>query len=215
MTLVQQWRELQADLPPDWATAQLRLALADAETTGRAASLLGPAQPVRPQSGVLRFAAARGGAAPGPEAVARLLERLDREGVGGTLELVGSPRTAVAVAPVPEAPLAEAWSAELAKLPADWSDLYGEVELLSTDYFERASVLCTPMNPRRDGRRAAFRFRCARRFGYGTSPEMVRRCLERCDAESLRGSVTVLRALSDTHPVATQGPVWLLDGRTV
>ena len=69
------------------------------------------------------------------------------------------------------------------------------------------------MNPRREGERVAFRFRSARRFGYGTSPQMVRRCLERCDAEHLQGSVTVLRALSDTRPVATQGPVWLADGR--
>jgi hypothetical protein len=164
---------------------------------------------------VLRFAAARGGTSPGAAALWRVLQRLDRESVGGTLELVGSAETAVAPAPAPEVPLAEAWAVELAKLPAVWCDLYGEVELLSTDYFERASVLCTPMNPRRDGRRAAFRFRCARRFGYGTSPEMVRRCLERCDAESLRGTVRVLRALSDTRPVATQGPVWLLDGQTV
>jgi len=44
---------------------------------------------------------------------------------------------------------------------------------------------------------------------------MVRRCLERCDGESIPGAVRVLRALSDTRPVATQGPVWLISGRTV
>jgi hypothetical protein len=27
--------------------------------------------------------------------------------------------------------------------------------------------------------------------------------------------VTVLRVLSDSRPVSTQGPVWLLDGKTV
>jgi hypothetical protein len=31
----------------------------------------------------------------------------------------------------------------------------------------------------------------------------------------MHGKVSVLRVLSDTHPASTQGPVWLLDGRTV
>jgi hypothetical protein len=44
---------------------------------------------------------------------------------------------------------------------------------------------------------------------------MVRRCFERCDEEAIRGSVQVLRALSDSHLAATQGPVWLLAGKTV
>jgi hypothetical protein len=71
------------------------------------------------------------------------------------------------------------------------------------------------MNPRRDGHRAVLRFRCARVSGYGVSPEMARRCLERADREEIRGTVTVLRALSDTQHVATQGPVWQIDGQTV
>lgn len=211
--LVQQWRDLEAGLSPGWTSAQVQLTLEDGADPARATALLGPAQPVRPAAGVLRFATAHGGAAVGPEAVVRLLGRLDDERIAGRLELVGSEAAAAETAPADEQRLADAWDAELAKLPADWSDLYGEVELLSSDYFERASVLCTPMNPRREGTRVAFRFRSARRFGYGTSPEMVRRCLERCDAESLQGSVTVLRALSDTRPVATQGPVWLSGGR--
>jgi hypothetical protein len=72
-----------------------------------------------------------------------------------------------------------------------------------------------PMNPRRDGARLAFRFRSARSYGYGAAPEMVARCLARCDEDGIRGSVHVLRALSDTQPVYTQGPVWQFDGRTV
>jgi hypothetical protein len=44
---------------------------------------------------------------------------------------------------------------------------------------------------------------------------MARRCFERCDGESIRGSVSVLRALSDTKLVQTQGPVWIMGGRTV
>ena len=44
---------------------------------------------------------------------------------------------------------------------------------------------------------------------------MVRRCLERCDAAGITGRVEVLRVLSDTRPVGTQGPVWQIEGRMV
>jgi hypothetical protein len=44
---------------------------------------------------------------------------------------------------------------------------------------------------------------------------MARRCLARCDAEEIRGSVVVLRVLSGSRHVATQGPVWLLSGNTI
>jgi hypothetical protein len=44
---------------------------------------------------------------------------------------------------------------------------------------------------------------------------MTRRCFERLDEEGIRGRVTVLRALSDTRPVQTQGPVWYVGGRSV
>jgi len=111
--------------------------------------------------------------------------------------------------------LVESWDTALAGLPADWSDLLCELTLDSTDYIERAAVLCIQINPRREGSRAAMRFRCARVAGYGVAPGMARRCFERCEAEEISGSVTVLRALSDTKLVATQGPVWQLAGKTV
>ena len=60
-----------------------------------------------------------------------------------------------------------------------------------------------------------FRFRVARQFGYGAAPEMTRRCLERLDEEGISGGLTVLRVLSSTRPVATQGPVWRIGGRAV
>ena len=44
---------------------------------------------------------------------------------------------------------------------------------------------------------------------------MARRALERLDDEGLGGRVRVLRVLSDTNPVSTQGPVWRVDGRSV
>jgi hypothetical protein len=215
VTLVGQWRVIQAELPDGWSSAQLRLTVADDAAASRAAALLGPAQPFRSQRNVLRFASALGGQAPGPDGIARLLARIDDERINATLELVATDQAARPAEVARVATLVDAWQAEVAKLPPDWSDLYAEIELLSTDYLERASLLCAPLNPRRDGTRAALRFRAARRFGYGASPEMVRRCFERCDADHLRGSVHVLRVLSDTRPVATQGPVWMLAGKNV
>ena len=119
----------------------------------------------------------------------------------------------------PEAPVAPSlpasWDAALATVPADWSDLLGEVELDSSDYLEPGALNMAPINPRRVGGTLRLQFRSASHFGYGASPGMVRRCLERCDAAGMTGRVTVLRVLSDTHPVGTQGPVWQIDGRMV
>jgi len=89
------------------------------------------------------------------------------------------------------------------------------VELRSSDHLEQAALLLAPVNPSRVRDRTAFRFRVARRFGYGASPEMTRRCFERLDAENIRGTVRILWALSDTKPVYTQGPVWYVGGKPV
>jgi hypothetical protein len=214
MSLAGQWNELGSELPAGWSRADLRLELRDADTANRAASLLGPAQPFKAEPTVLRFAAAHDGSTVSPDAVTRLLARLDEARIGGTLTLAGSERAAVRSEREVK-PLAESWQQELAGLPSDWSDLLGEIELLSSDYIERAAVLCIQMNPRREGNRSALRFRAARKAGYGVSPEMAGRCFERCDAEDIRGSVTVLHSLSDTRHVATQGPVWIVSGKTV
>jgi hypothetical protein len=157
---------------------------------------------------------ARDGSAQGPDGIARLLRRLDDERVGGTLTALGSEK-AVARVEREVTPLVDSWDAMLSELPADWSDLAAELRLLSTDYVEHAAVLCIQMNPRRVGDSATFRFRAAHHAGYGVAPQMARRCFERCDEENIRGSITLLRVLSDTHLVSTQGPVWNLDGQTV
>jgi hypothetical protein len=44
---------------------------------------------------------------------------------------------------------------------------------------------------------------------------MAGRCFQRCDEHGITGTVETLRVLSDTDPVATQGPVWLVGGRVV
>lgn len=211
--LAEQWRQIQSGLPEAWGDARLELTGSDAARVERAASLLGPLAPGR-RGNRLRFYAARRGGGPTPDAVARSLERLDEEGVEGELKLLASGE-AVAVPETSHSTLAASWDAEIEGLPPDWSDVYAELELTSTDYLERAALLCAPLNPARFGGKPAFRFRCARRFGYGASPGMVRRCLERLDAEGIRGEVRVLRALSDTQPVATQGPVWYVGGKAV
>jgi hypothetical protein len=214
MSLAGQWNALGSELPAGWNRAELRLELRDREPASRAASLLGPAQPFRAEPAVLRVTVARDGTAVSPDNLTRLLRRVDEARIGGTLTLAGTEQ-APARAERDVVPLAEAWERELAGLPADWSDLLCELELLSTDYIERAAVLCIQMNPRRDGNRTALRFRAARIAGYGVSPEMARRCLERCDAEEIRGTVRVLHLLSDTKHVQTQGPVWIMSGQTV
>jgi hypothetical protein len=211
VTLVEQWRSLEGGLDPNWSEARVRL---EAEgRADRAAALLGPLNPGR-RGDELVFVVGRTGAAPGPEAVRRLLRKLDGERIAGRLELVDLSRMEVPAQAV-QTTLAQAWDGALAPLPSDWTDIWAEVELSSSDYLERAALRTAPLNPRAGGDRATLRFRCASHFGYGASPGMVRRCLERCDDDGIRGGVRVLRALSDTIPVQTQGPVWYVGGDVV
>jgi hypothetical protein len=234
VSLVDQWQAIERGLSEGWGNARLRLTVAEDGDPERAAALLGPATPGR-HGRVISFFVARRGAGPSPELVRRLLRRLDQEGVPGDLELVGTDEPATAERVAERRTFAQTWDAEIAALPEDWSDLYAEVELASSDYLERAALLLAPLNPAqwkadaraepaRPGSGAAsgalggkpgFRFRVARRFGYGASAEMARRCFERLDEEGIRGDVRVLHALSDTRPVQTQGPVWYLGGRSV
>jgi hypothetical protein len=214
VSLVEQWREIQDGLSEDWADARLRLTIQDEGSADRAAALLGPINPGRRRN-VLRFYSARRGAGPSPGHVERLLAGLDEERIRGELELVGTEEAEPAPPPVHRSTLAGTWDASVAAFPPDWSDLYCEVELVSSDWLERAALLMAPVNPARYGGVPGFRFRVARRFGYGASPEMTRRCLERVDEEHIRGEFRILRLLSDTDPVHTQGPVWYVEGRSV
>ena len=213
MALADQWDTIQRGLDPRWSDAHVVLTLDDASRAGRAAALLAPAAPVRAHA-TLRFYVARSGPDVGPEAVRRMLRRADAEGVKGTLELVAASETAVAAA-VERASLADAWDAALAALPADWSDLLCELSVFSSDHLDLTALLISPANPLRESDNMTFRFRVAHSFGYGASPGMVRRCLERVDEAGIPGAVRVLRLMSDTHPVGTQGPVWYVGGRAV
>jgi hypothetical protein len=213
MGLADQWNAIESRLDPRWRDAQLELRVADEAQRNRASTLLGPAGPGRTGTSI-RFSGTRDGSGVGPEAVRRMLRRIDAEGIAGTLTLV-SALDAPPERSVSRSSLATEWDAAIAVLPADWSDLLCELELTSSDHVDRAALLLAPLNPIQVTGRLGFRFRCARTFGYGVSAGMARRCLARLDEQPIPGSVRVLRALSHTHPVGTQGPVWYVGGKAV
>ena len=214
VSLVEQWREIVNGLPEDWADARFRLTIEDEQAASRAAALLAPLTPGR-RGNVLRFYTTRRGEGRTPALVERLLARFDEGRIRGELELVGAGEAEPAALVTQGSTLAGTWDVSVAGLPPDWSDLYAEVELVSSDWLDRAALLMAPVNPARYGGAPGFRFRVARLFGYGASPEMTRRCLERVDEEQIRGELRILRVLSDTDPVLTQGPVWYVDGKSV
>jgi len=213
MALVDQWNEIETGLDPNWQEVSLTLAVADETRRSRAAALLGPAGPGR-HGAALRFSAHRTGDGVGPEAVRRLLDRIDDEEIDGTLS-AGTVAVAEASSVEPAPSLASAWDATLAALPADWTDLLVELELTSSDHLEPGALLIAPLNPLRRAGKPGFRFRVARSFGYGASPGMVRRCLERLDDAEFAGDLRIVEAMSASHPVGTQGPVWYLAGKAV
>jgi hypothetical protein len=213
--LAAQWAEKRAGLPSDFGETRLRLKVRDEGQATRASALLAPLFAGR--SGTEISFVCTGHAGPqSDEIVRRLLDRLDREGIWGELELVSvSPAEPAepGEAPFESVPLAPAWEEAVAELPPDWTDLSAEVALTSSDHLGPAALRLSPLNPARDGDRFAFRFRSSRTFGYGVPAPMVRRCLERLDEAGIPGRVRILRALSDTKPVQTQGPVWYTGGR--
>jgi len=213
MGLVDQWRRLGSELPAGWSEARLALTLPRSEQRERAASLLSPASPGRVGE-TLHYLVLRSGGGIGPDQCTKLLGKLDDERIRGTLTLLETVERELVEEQANEE-LAAAWAAAVSDLPVDWSDLYCELELDSSDYLDRAALLLAPLNPARVPGRSAFRFRVAQSFGYGASPQMTARCLERVDAEGITGRLTILRALSDTHNVATQGPVWRVAGKAV
>lgn len=228
MKLAEQWTNVLRRLPPEWESARATLSLVDDEAANRAALILGPAAPGRAGRSLRLTVDRRGRTALGasPALVRRVLTRLDDEGLAGELELVGADsraeRSAAAAAdadvqsyPATPGGLAAQWDALLESLPPDWSHLYAEVALDSSDYVERGALLMAPANPSLLGGPRGLRFRCSRSVGYGVAVEMARRCLERLDRDGITGRVRIVRVVSDSRPVYTQGPVWYLGGRSV
>jgi hypothetical protein len=220
VALAERADEFLRGLPRGWERARLDVTLEEPEDAERAALILAPATPGR-SAATFRLHVAGGSRGPGatPETVRRVLRRLDAEGIRARVRLAGHEvEAAAAVTRKPSerpARLAAQWGAILERLPSDWSDVYAEVELDSTDFLERGALLLAPVNPARTGTSATFGFRAARNMGYGVAAGMARRAFERLDQEGITGRVRVLRVLSGTHLAATQGPVWRLGGKSV
>jgi hypothetical protein len=214
MRAAEQWAQLEATLDPTWVEAQVTFVPED--DPAEAAAVLAPLQPGR-AGRELRLHITRSGG--GLESARNIFRQLDRKRVWGTLSLVD----VAAVTPVPMSaptlprprPLAEAWDDAVATLPPDWSDLLCELELDSSDHLPRAALLGAPTNPTRVPDEIALRFRVSGKQGYGASPQMARRSLERMDAEGITGRITIVYELSDTENAVTQGPVWRVAGRSV
>jgi hypothetical protein len=213
MGLVEQWRRIQAELAADWADVRLAITVPNPSQRSTAAALLGPTGP-----GIagdeLRVSVSRTGSGIGPDQLAKLLGKIDEARIRGALRLLETGERAARM-DAPRAGLADAWKQAVAALPPDWSDLYCELDLTSSDHLQRAALLVAPLNPARVPGRSAFRFRVAHTYGYGASPQMTARCVERVDQEGIPGQLTILHALSDTHNVDTQGPVWRVGGKAV
>jgi hypothetical protein len=220
--LAAQWDMIVSQVPSDWRELGVKLRLARPNDVTRAAALLGSLSP-----GVagdeLHLRATPAGEA-GPRVVRRHLARLDEQGIRGTLELASTDVPAAAEAAAqpetapsdaPTASLALARDKLVAGLPEDWSDLLAVLELRSSDELAPAALALAPLNPSRHRGSLAFRFRVARRFGYGAAPEMARRCLERLDELGIPGELRLLEVLSDTQPVLTQGPTFVVSDRAV
>jgi hypothetical protein len=219
--LVDQWQALERRLPATWESVSLRVRTEQPAELSEAARILGPMN-VGHVDGGLAVTVQRAGGAAGPQAARRLFARLDEVRIWCLLEqesVASEEAPPSALADESEAAaqgsLAEAWDGALAELPDDWSDLLCALDLDSSALLARAALLTAPINPTRDHERVGFTFRCARRAGYGVSPSMARRCFERLDGEGILGRVEVLRLISDTDNVATQGAVWYVGGKVL
>ena len=214
MRAVDQWTEIQAGLPEGWSEAHL--AFTPEEAVSEAAAVLAPLAPGR-VGAELRIHVSRGGS--GPERTRNVLARLDERRIWGRLgllDVVGRETSAPSVeAPPAPRSLAAAWEALQDELPPDWSNVLCRLDLDSSDHVPRAALFGAPLNPSRVPGAIALRFRASGKQGYGTSPEMVRRCLERMDAEGVTGRLSVVFGLADADNAVTQGPVWRVAGRSV
>ena len=221
MALADRVDELVRGLPRDWERARIELTLDEEGDADRAALLLASASPGRSgRSFSFHLAAAGRDSGTPPGLAKRVLARLDQAGIPGRVRLAEFERSAPTVAaPAPAAEerrtLAASWDSLLGRLPPDWSDLYAEIELDSSDFLDRGALLLAPINPARAGGPSSFRFRAANRQGYGVAAGMARRAFQRLDDEGVSGRVRVLRVLSDTNAPFSQGPVWREDGRAV
>lgn len=220
MKLVDRWHTMEAEFPADWDDVRLTLTTEQPSDLPRAAQILGSINVGRVGDKLVFHV--RSSAGPqGKQTALRLFDRLDRDRIWCHVEPSRVQITAAAATgdgpapPISTGSVAESWDRAIAPLPSDWTDLLCELAIESSTLLDRTALLCAPLNPARSGSRLVFTFRCSGRSGYGVSPSMTRRCFERLDNEGIAGSASVLRVLSDTDNVDTQGPVWLVGGKTL
>ena len=218
MPALAEWEAIQRTLDSDWEDVVLSF-VPEQGAMNAAAGVLAPLGPGR-LGRELRVHVRRGGG--GVDRLENLLGRLDRKRVWGELALVESHPTPgeERVAQEPEAArpaLVAQWDDAVDGLSPGWRDVLAELELDSTDFLAQAALAGSPLNPSRIPGEVALRFRVVGRGvgGYGTSPGMARRCLQRMDAAGVTGELRPLQAVSDVDYVATQGPVWRIAGRAV
>jgi len=208
---------LEGRLPRGWTELPFKLVLTDPESADRAATVLGPLSPGRSGDAFIVRMYALGQGAPGVGAVQRALAQLDAEGISGRLltEEVANPMVRPLDTQETRSAIVEQWDKLAIELPSMWSDVLLELELDSSGDINRAALLLGPVNPLLQPKSKAFHFRTARSFGYGASTGMTRRSFQRLDEQGIGGSISVIRVMSDSQPVATQGPVWRISGRSV
>ena len=217
--LVDQWAALERRLPIDWETIGLRLSTEQPDEVGEAARVLGPMNVGR-VGDQLAVTVRRAGGASGPEAARRLFGRLDQARIWCLLEQdeIGVREPDVATSAAATAGGAGrrgvGRGSRRAPLGLERPALQPRARIQRPAAARRAAL----RSRQPDARRAMpWRSRSAARAatGYGVSPVMARRCFERLDAEGIEGEVSVLRVVSDTDNVATQGPVWYVGGKVL
>jgi hypothetical protein len=89
-SLVESWEQTLADLPPDWSDLLCELELNSSDHLPRAALLGAPMNPTRnPDAIALRFrASGKQGYGVSPVMARRCFERMDREGITGTITVL-------------------------------------------------------------------------------------------------------------------------------
>ena len=221
MGLVAQWSGIADGLPERWADVQLRLSLDRPETANRAAVLLGPIGPGR--AGGRAAALDLGGRQrPGPAPPAAGTPR--RRGHPGLARADLRDRR-------PDRGRARRRSRRRSRGVCTARGRLGGARRVVAGRLERPALHARaavdgrpapgrardrapqPLAPRS---RSRLPFPCrAEATATAPRPEMAQRCLARLDERTIPGQLRLVEALSDTRPVATQGPTFIVDNRAV
>ena len=214
LRIANQWRAIEQRLPEGWGEARLRLTVPDDAEAARTAALLAPANATRRGTVVWIYVSRVGGGSV-PDLVARLLARARYRGDTRAPRARGHDRGTQASRAAQAADPRRAWDARTRELPEDWSDLWRRSSSSRATTWSAAPLLLAPVNPARAGERLALP---VPRRATVRLRRLARRCCAAASSGStararISGTLRILRALADTKPVSTQGPVWYVGGR--